>query len=59
MKEWGRDKTPTRLSKMAWSLASFASNRMHLADLKRGPLFCRYWPKPDILIAWANVRYWG
>ena len=28
MKAWGGDKTPTRLSKMAWSLASFASNKI-------------------------------
>jgi hypothetical protein len=40
MKEWGRDKTPIRLSKMAWSLASFASNKIlmnggHVDDASR------------------------
>jgi hypothetical protein len=40
MKGWSRDKTPIRLSKMAWSLASFASNRIlmnggHVDDASR------------------------
>jgi hypothetical protein len=30
MKGWGRDRTLIRLSKMAWSLASFASNRIRM-----------------------------
>jgi hypothetical protein len=28
MKGWGGDKTPNRLSKMAWSLATFANNQI-------------------------------
>jgi hypothetical protein len=40
MKEWGGNKTPIRLSKMAWSLASFASNKIlmnggHVDDTSR------------------------
>src|SRR5690606_12862026 len=30
MLSWGRNGTPRRLSKMAWSLASFAANRMRM-----------------------------
>lgn len=30
MRSWGRNGTPRRLSKMAWSLASFAANRMRM-----------------------------
>jgi hypothetical protein len=29
MQEWGRNKTPQRLSKMAWSIATFASNQIN------------------------------
>ncbi len=40
MRQWGGDKTPVRLSKMAWSLASFANNKIlndngHVDDASR------------------------
>jgi hypothetical protein len=32
MAEWGRDRTVARLSKLAWSIASFANNRLRALD---------------------------
>jgi hypothetical protein len=32
MQQWGKDKSPTRLRKLAWSIASFANNRLRAND---------------------------